>query len=71
MFIYQHVGGKITIGELTTDQATALQIAVLAISENQVEQTDESRFLRRVAMQLDEILNQRSCYAIQPHHDNA
>lgn len=71
MYIDQDTDNRIAIADLTENEATAIQIATLAISENQANQTDESRFLRRVAMQLDEILSKQACYAIPPNHDNA
>lgn len=48
--------GKITIAELTEKEAEAIQIAALAIAENQAAATEQSHFLRRLAIHLDSLL---------------
>lgn len=48
--------GKISIAELTEKEAEAIQIAALAIAENQTTATDQSRFLRRLSTCISDLL---------------
>lgn len=56
MIVDIDTNGRISITELTQQQAELIQAATLFLAEKQQQHSDPSRFLRGVAIQIDRLL---------------